>query len=281
MDPAAFRTASRERWEQAAAGWEARRGELQAAAEPVSAWMVDAIAPQPGQTVLELAAGMGDTGFLAAPRVAPGGKVICTDGAEPMLDGARRRAAELGLDNVEFEAMEAEWIDAPTATIDGVLCRWGYMLLADPEAALRETRRVLVPGGRVALAAWDTPEANPWAAVAGRTLADLGIAAPPDPAEPSMFSFSGDGVLAEWLYAAGFTEIGIDAVDLTFRAGSFDEWFEYQYDLSPSLSRTLGTATPEQRDEAYEAIEAALARFAAADGSLAIPGRTLVAWAEA
>ena len=57
--------------------------------------------------------------------------------------------------------MEAEWIDLPTASVDGVLCRFGYMLLADPEAALRETRRVLKPGGRVALAVWDDLDAQP------------------------------------------------------------------------------------------------------------------------
>ncbi len=79
-----------------------------------------------------------------------------------MVEAAKENAARLGVTNVEAKAMEAEWIDLSTATVDGVLCRWGYMLLADPEAALRETRRVLRPDGRVALAAWDAPERNPW-----------------------------------------------------------------------------------------------------------------------
>jgi ubiquinone/menaquinone biosynthesis C-methylase UbiE len=281
VDHAAFRTASRERWEHAAPGWEARRAELQATAQPVSEWMVDAIGPQPGQTILEVAAGLGDTGFLAAERVRPDGRVICTDGAEPMLEGARRRAAELGLDNVEFEAMEAEWLEPPTASIDGVLCRWGYMLLADPEAALRETRRVLKPGSRVALAAWDAPERNPWIINTQAELVAQGLAVPPPPDEPGMFSFAGEGVLEELLHSVGFAEVAVDVVDLTFRAASFDEWFDYQYDTSPSLSATLAVATPEQRDLVYEGVEARLAPFRSEDGSLALPGRTLVAWAEA
>jgi SAM-dependent methyltransferase len=161
-DVAAFRAASRTQWEEGAAGWGARREAFQAAAAPVSHWMIDAIAPQPGQTVLELAAGPGDTGLLAAELVRPDGKLICTDGAEAMVEVARARAAELGLsDVVEARPMEAEWIDLETATVDGLLCRWGYMLLADPETALRETRRVLRPEGRVALAVWDVREANP------------------------------------------------------------------------------------------------------------------------
>ncbi|MFL5845537.1 MAG: class I SAM-dependent methyltransferase [Solirubrobacteraceae bacterium] len=281
IDPAAFRTTSRERWETAASGWEARRADLQRAAEPVSHWMVEAIAPQPGHVVLELAAGVGDTGFLAAELVKPGGKVICTDGAEPMLEAARRRAAELGLDNVEFEAMEAEWIDGQTASLDAVLCRWGYMLLADPEAALRETRRVLKPGGRVALAAWDAPGHNPWVTATTAELVAQGLSQPPPPDEPGMFSFAGDGVISELLLSTGFEDVVVDAVDIVYGVASFDEWFDYLFDVSPSLGEALARATPEQRDLVYEGIEARLAEFRGEDGSLALPGRTLVAAASA
>lgn len=281
IDPAAFRTTSRERWETAAPGWEARRADLQRAADPVSRWMVEAIDPQPGQAVLELAAGVGDTGFLAAERLRPGGRLICTDGAEPMLEAARRRSAELGLDNVEFEAMEAEWIDSATASLDAVLCRWGYMLLADPEAALRETRRVLRSGGRLALAVWDGPEHNPWVAHTHAELLDRDLTAPPEPGEPGMFALAADGVIAELLYTAGFEDVRVDAVDLTFAAASFDDWFEYQFDTSPSLASALARATPEQRDEVHEGVQARLSPFRAADGSLALPGRTLVAAASA
>ena len=168
MDPDEYRRASLDRWERAAGGWATQRERFQAAALPVSRWMVDAIEPQPGQQVLELAAGPGDTGFLAAERIAPGGTLLCSDAAEPMLEAARARSDGLGVTNVEFRVLDAEWIDLPAASQDAVLCRWGYMLLADPGAALRETRRVLRPGGRLALAAWDAPERNPgpWAAAA-------------------------------------------------------------------------------------------------------------------
>ncbi len=121
---------------------------------------------QPGQRVLELAAGLGETGMLAAELVAPLGGVVVSDQAEAMLEGARARALELGLSNVEFQVLNAEWIDLPVASVDAVLCRWGYMLMADPAAALAETRRVLRPGGRVALAVWDALAAQPVGAAA-------------------------------------------------------------------------------------------------------------------
>ena len=149
------------RWDSMAAGWKATRANFQHAMEPVSQWLVEAIHPQPGHSVLELAAGLGDTGLLAAQLVAPGGSVLITDGSENMVAAAREHAEEVGATNVELRSMQAEWIDLPTASVDGVICRFGYMLLLDPEAALRETRRVLKPGGRVALAVWDDLEHQP------------------------------------------------------------------------------------------------------------------------
>ena len=140
--------------------------------------MVDAVAPQPGERVLELAAGLGETGLLAAELVAPGGEVIISDQAEAMLEGARERAAELGIENVSFQVLGGEWIDLPLASVDIVLCRWGYMLMADPAAALAETRRVLAPGGRLATAVWDAIERNPWASLPGQELAEHGLAPP-------------------------------------------------------------------------------------------------------
>src|SRR3954447_1154183 len=190
MDPETFRLQSRESWESAAPGWAARADAFEHDTLPVSRSLVDHLSPQPGHTVLELAAGTGDTGFLAAELVKPGGRLISTDGAEAMVEAARRRAVELGIDNVEHKAMEAEWIDLPAASVDGVLCRWGYMLLADPEAALRETRRVLRPGGGVALAAWDAPGRNPWITHPGAELLAQCLTSPPDPDVPSMFSFA-------------------------------------------------------------------------------------------
>ena len=231
--------------------------------------------------MLDLAAGIGDTGFLAAARVAPGGRLISSDGAEAMVEQARERAAELGLDNVEFKAMEAEWIDLGTATVDCVVCRWGYMLLADPETALRETRRVLRPGGRLALAAWDEAAANPWVTAFRVVLVERGFEPPPDPAVPSMFSFAHPGRIELLLDAAGFAEWRVDAVDITFDVSSFAEWWEHQYDMSLDLARALNRLTPEQRDEIHDGVEARLRPYTADDGSLRLPGRTLVAMAEA
>ena len=147
--------------------------------------MIDHTAPQAGQTVLDLAAGIGDTGFLAAELIEPGGTLITSDVVPEMLSAAQRRAEALGIRNVRFKQIDASQpIDLEAASIDVVLCRWGYMLMDDPETALRETRRVLRPGGRVALAAWTGAEDNPWSALPIELLLDRGLIDPIEPAGP-------------------------------------------------------------------------------------------------
>ncbi len=152
IDIEGYRRASLDQWERSAPGWGARGPQMSRWTAPVAHWMIDAIAPQPGETLLELAAGPGETGLLAAELVAPAGKVILSDFAEPMVDVARERARELGAENVEFRTLNAESLDLDAASIDGILCRWGFMLVADPAAALAESRRVLRPGGRLQIA---------------------------------------------------------------------------------------------------------------------------------
>jgi ubiquinone/menaquinone biosynthesis C-methylase UbiE len=280
-DPSEYRDASLERWGRAARGWGEHRSAFQAAARPVSGWLVDAIEPQPGHRVLELAAGPGDTGLLAAELIAPGGTLISTDAVQEMVDLAQARAAELGIDNAEFRTMDAEWIDLPAASLDAVIVRWGYMLLADPATALGETRRVLRPGGRVALSAWTDPGDNPWASVPQEELMKMGAFQPPDPGEPNMFAFSDPGTIRELLEEAGFTEIVVDQLDLVWRYEDLDTWWDVQLDIMPSLPKGVGALTPAQRDDLRDAIDARLARYVAADGSVAVPGRTHVAVASA
>ena len=186
-----------------APGWERRRSELEKVTRSVSAWMVQALAPQPGDTVLELAAGPGDTGFLAATLLGDEGRLISSDFSSEMVEVARRRASELGLENVEHRVIDAEEIPLDDDSVDGVLCRFGFMLMPDPEAALAETRRVLRPDGRLVLAVWGQAERNPWISIAGRLLAEHGLVPRPQPGEPGMFVLADEDGLRSLLDGAG------------------------------------------------------------------------------
>jgi SAM-dependent methyltransferase len=280
-DPEAYRAASLEQWAGSAAGWGARAAQLQEVLAPVSMWMVEAVVPQPGQTVLELAAGPGETGFLAAELIRPGGTLICSDFAEPMLDVARARASELRLDNVEFRRLDAESLDLEAASVDSVLCRYGYMLMADSEAALRETRRVLRPGGRLALAAWAPGEANPWAAVAGKVVRPRLGAPEPDPAAPGMFAFGPPGRLGGLLADAGFADRRVEEFDLTLAYPSFEEWWEITHDLSKPLADMIDAMEPDDREATLEAIRERFSPYTAPSGEITFPARALLASAAA
>jgi len=281
-DAAVYRQRARESWERAAEGWDHHHRWWDVQTRPVSTWLVEAIAPQPGQTVLELAGGPGDVGLLVAELVRPGGKVILTDGAEAMVEAARRRAAERGLEDVvEARQMEAEWIDLPAASVDGVVCRWGYMLLADPDAALRETRRVLRPGGAVALAVWAEPEANPWMTAAAQELDARGLGPQRDPDGPGPFAWTDPAAITERLADAGFAEIDVDTVAFTIAYPDLDAWWDTQVDMSPTLRAVLLDVDPATRDELMEGAQARIASFANDDGSVELPALARVARAEA
>ena len=137
-----------------------------------------------GETLLELGCGAGDTGFDAAALTGDGGRLISSDISTAMLDVARRRGAERGVLNVDYRLLDAERIELGDDTVDGVICRYAYMLVADPAAALAETRRVLRPGGRVVLAVWGDPERNPFFAALGMSFVRAGHVPPPDPQAP-------------------------------------------------------------------------------------------------
>ena len=281
FDAEKYRAASHDQWENSADGWAAQREALQRAAMPVSTWMVEAIAPQPGQTVLELAAGPGDTGLMAAELVAPGGRLICSDFAESMLDVARARAAELGIDNVDFSVLNAESLDLETGSVDAILCRWGYMLMADPGAALRESRRVLRPGGRMSLAAWDAPGQNPWVSIAGDQLVERGHAPPRDPDAPNMFAFAPPGRIEELLGEAGFMDIRFEPLEFTIEYDSVDRWWATLLDCGRPFAQAVAKLPAEEAGALRDAAAAKLAPFAQPDGRLVVPARTLVAAASA
>ncbi|TML27613.1 MAG: class I SAM-dependent methyltransferase [Actinobacteria bacterium] len=184
-------------------------------------------------------------------------------------------------DVVEQRRIEAEWIDLPAASVDAVLCRWGYMLMTDPGAALRETRRVLRPGGRLALAAWGTAAENSWASAGADAVRRLLGQPPPDPAGPGMFAFAAPGRLEQLLEDAGFTEPLVDSVDLRFVHPSFQHWWEARLDCAVPFADALAGRPEADVQQVRSELERALEPYRTDDGGLAIPGRALVAAARA
>ena len=239
MDLDQLREESLQSWDGSAANWEAERDYIWTATRAVGERLVERLDPQPGQTVLELAAGIGDTGFAAAGGVGPQGRVISTDFAPGMVEAARRRAQELGLSNVEHRVLDAENMDLDDDSVDGVVCRFGYMLMADPAAAFAETRRVLRGGGRLSFAVWAGPEQNLWAAIPGMALIELGHMAAPEPGTPGIFALGSPDRIRELITGAGFREPSIEQVPVKWPYADPAEHWEKTNRLAAPIARTV------------------------------------------
>ena len=155
------------------------------------------------------------------------------------------------------------------------------MLLADPEAALRETRRVLRPGGRVALAAWSARERNPWLALVSDVLVAQGLGQPPAPDVPGPFSFAAPGVVEELLAATGFADGQVTTVEFPMGAATLDDWWEHHRRQSVTLAEAVRDISPKDHYELRDAFDSAFAPFVQPDGAVVVPASALVAAAEA
>jgi SAM-dependent methyltransferase len=264
MDLQEYREMSLETWDEMAPGWEQRREWLLSFTAAVNEWLVDRVDPQPGATILDIAAGTGDLGFAAASRVGDEGEVLCTDFSAEMLDAARRNGERLGLDNVDYRVLDAERMELDDDSVDGAFCRWGYMLMAVPAAALRETRRVLRDGGRLGFAVWQTPDRNPWAAIPGMTLVERGHMPAPEPGAPGIFALGERDRVVELVTGAGFGEPQVEELTFEWRYGPDDLW-DTLTSLAGPLARVIKALPTDEQQATRAAIEERMEGFRQGD----------------
>jgi len=270
-----YREQSLQTWGEMAPGWEERNEWMIGVAGRANEWIVERIAPQPGQTVLDLAAGPGDLGFRIAALVGAEGKVLSTDFAPEMVEAAKRIGASHGLGNVEYRVLDAERMDLDDDSVDAVVCRWGYMLMADPAAALAETRRVLRDGGPLALSVWAAAERNPWAALPAKTMVERGHLPPPEPGAPGIFAMADPERTRDLIAGAGFGEIELEEITFDFTYFDFDELWDVLVRLTGPIARVLKQLPEDELRATREAIEASVAPFRAEDGSYSVPALCL------
>jgi SAM-dependent methyltransferase len=269
-----YRQTSLETWDKMASGWEDRREWLMGITGLVNDWLVRKADPQPGQTFLDVAGGTGDLSFLVAERVGDSGRVIYTDFAPEMVDVARRQGEARDDGNVEYRVLDAERMDLDDDSVDGAVCRWGYMLMADPAAALRQTRRVLRDGGPLAFAVWATPDRNPWAAIPGMTLVQRGHIPPPEPGAPGIFALGMPERIQELVTGAGFGGPEIEEIAFDFHYADADDVWDALVRLAGPLARVIKALPEDEQQATREAIVENVASYRNDDGSYTTPAAT-------
>jgi SAM-dependent methyltransferase len=276
VDGEDYRRMSREVWEVMAPGWERWRAQLADALTPVREWLLRELGPSPGETVLELGAGTGDTGSKVAAILGDSGRLISSDFSPEMVEVARRRGNELGLGNVDYRVIDAERIELDSGSVDGVLCQSTYMLVADPAAALAETRRVLRPGGRLALSVWGAPERNPWASIGGMILIERGHMPPPEPGAPGVFSMASEERTRALLDGAGFRSVRTDEVPVRFDFRGLEDYEQWVVDVGGPFAMLVRGLPEDERELLRARLREAFVPFAA-DGGYELPGVALCA----
>ncbi len=276
FDAAQYKNAQREQWNKDGAAWRRCNPALDRWYGVATRQMLDLAWIGPGQRVLDIAAGAGEPAVSAAQRVGPDGYVLATDISEGIVELAREVARERGFAQVHTRVMDGERLDLPDASFDAVLCRLGLMYMPHPVTALREWRRALKPGGRVAVVVFSTPERNSWGAVPASIIRQKAQLPPPVPGLPGPFSLGASGVLEGIFEQAGFASPEIRAVPAPHAAGSAAEFVQVAREAFGGFNAMMAHLPSEQRDSVWNEVQAAMRSFEF-PGGFEVPGECLVA----
>lgn len=257
--------------------WNAEAGEkwvryqrlLDAQIGPLGREAMDRIRVSPGEQVLDVGCGCGQTTIELAQRVNPGGHVLGIDLSAPMLAYAKDRAESEGVDNLTFIRADAQTYRFPPKKFDVVYSRFGVMFFADPVAAFQNFLRASRPGARLAFVCWQAVTENPWMAVPFMAaLQHLPQVQLPNPDAPGPFAFADREKVQRILAAAGYVQIEFHTVrrELTIGAGEpLPAVVEFLLQMGPT-GKILAGADAELRRRVAESVLEALRPYAGANG---------------
>lgn len=219
---------------------------------------IEALAPAPGERLLDVGCGGGQTSLALASRVGPSGAVTGIDISGPMLQLARGRAE--GSANLRFLEADAQVHDLGAAAFDGAFSRFGVMFFSDPKAAFANLRRALKRGGRLVFVCWAPLGENPWMSTPMRAAAASlpGDGPPPDPNAPGPFAFGDPERVRAILQAAGFQDARFEKLTLPIGGNSLEESMTLALRIGP-LGARLREA-PELASKVTADVRAALER---------------------
>jgi len=266
FDPVAFKETTRQQWQNAASAWHRWTPTLQAWLGPVTEAMLDLADLQPGDHVLDLAAGAGEPALSAAQRVGPSGHVLATDISSSIIGFAAQTAKERGLANFETKVMDGEKPDQPDDSFDAVLSRLGLIYFPDRPGALKGARRVLRRGGRIVLAGFSTPDQNRFFSIPISIIRRRAGLPAPAPGLPGPFSLGAPGVMESMVKEAGFHDVEIRTVAAPLKLRSAAECVRFEQESFGALQQMLAGLPATDQAAAWGEIEQELRVFERSSG---------------
>lgn len=223
--------------------------------------ILEAAQIRPGMRVLDLASGVGDPALSIAAAVGPTGHVTATDIGRGMISLAEELAQTKCLRNIEFGEANAELLSFPDESFDVVTCRFGLMFFPDQVRALKECRRVLKPGGRIALVAWGKKDQPFFNTTAGIVMKYASMP-PPDPDLPNLFMFGERGRLKRTLEVAGFTGVQEEVRSVPGKwKSSLEQYWQQFTEIAAPFRPAIERLTPESRAQAVAEVLAGLRKY--------------------
>ncbi len=239
---------------------------IEGGAQALSERMIDLAEVGPGQRILDVATGLGEPALSVARRIGPSGSVNGVDASADMLALARRRAAQLGLDNVEFRRMAGERLAYPEASFDALLCRWGLMFIGNLPGTLSGFRDSLAPGGRFVAAVWGPPDEVPALSLAARVVRRfLGMAAPAE-GTTTAFAHADVAALRRSIEAAGFRDVRGEWISVEYIFETAATYAEFRKDRSATLRTGMADFPQAKQDAAWHAVIEAARQYEDSDG---------------
>ena len=268
FDPVTYKEATRQQWERVAAAWNRWSPTLERWWATVTETMLEMAGIGPGSRVLDVAGGSGQPALTAAARVGPNGYVLSTDLSANLVRLAVENAQARGLDAARFEArvMDGERLDLPDASFDAALSRLGLIYFPDRKQALGEIRRVLTPGGRVVLASFTTPQANPFFSIPIAIIRRRAQLAPPSPGGPGPFSLGSQELMEDALQQAGFRDTQVRVVQAPLRLANTAECVRFERESYGALQEMLAGFSEAERETTWQEVHQALTHLEGPDG---------------
>lgn len=230
---------------------------------PFGRGAMDRVDIKPGERILDVGCGCGETTLELADRVGASGSVTGVDISRPLIEAARKRAREPARANVRFEEGDAQTFPFPAKGFDLVFYRFGIMFFDDPEAAFRNLVKALRPGGRLSFVCWPAPQENQFMTIPiAAASRHVTLPAPGEPDEPGPFAFADPERVRRILSRAGFVEAETDRVIEKVGGGTPDETARMLLELGP-LSSILEEIDQKTRDAILEDIRTAVNGFEA------------------